>query len=153
MRLPRLNAIKFPRLSFLDALLTPTPPKESGKSGRHPYHAVSVLAGFPCCAAARELEGERFLADRAPLLPLPGCDQRTCECAYQHHADRREGPRRDEELGLPGLSIGPQKNRREKPDRRKGNGRPASTVTDYFEHATGTHRLLQLNAAGKPLGK
>ena len=54
-----------------------------------PYHAVSVLPGPVCCAAARNLAELRFLCSEAPGLPLAACDA-CCRCVYQHHGDRRE---------------------------------------------------------------
>jgi hypothetical protein len=73
--------------------------KVRGSSVRHhvvsnPFHAVSVLAPSSCCAAARDLEGKRFLSTEAPGLPLKTCTKATCTCRYAHHDDRRKGPRR-----------------------------------------------------------
>ena len=55
------------------------------------YHAVSIRPGETCCAAARQFGRMRFLAEKAPRLPLPECDQADCTCRYSHFADRREG--------------------------------------------------------------
>jgi hypothetical protein len=33
-------------------------------------------------------------------LPLRNCDSDECECHYEHHEDRRAGPRRARELGV-----------------------------------------------------
>lgn len=55
----------------------------------NPYHAVSIEPGPKPCAAVRELEGRRFLADSAPMLPLRNCSQPACKCHYQHYDDRR----------------------------------------------------------------
>jgi hypothetical protein len=56
----------------------------------NPWHAVSVLAGQPCCSAARELSGKRYLSSETPpALPLKGCVLVTCTCRYRHHDDRR----------------------------------------------------------------
>ena len=42
------------------------------------------------------MQTQRFLAVRAPALPVPGCDRKKCECRYIRHADRRApGDRRD----------------------------------------------------------
>jgi hypothetical protein len=66
----------------------------SGASMEHrrvsnPYHAVSIEAGLKACPEARRIEGRRFLATSAPMLPLAGCTLSTCQCRYQHYQDRR----------------------------------------------------------------
>lgn len=62
----------------------------------NPFHAVSVVTSYDgkACAAAKSCEGVRFLSAEAPQLPMKGCDSTTCGCRYQHHDDRRAGPRR-----------------------------------------------------------
>ena len=77
-----------------------------------PWHAVSVTTGQTCCESARGLIGRRFLAARAPRLPLPECTlAEACACKYKHHEDRRAAPRRKEEKsGLPGKNHhGPER--------------------------------------------
>ena len=68
------------------------------------FHAVSVRTGPQSCRAAKQVKEVRYLSQDAPALPLPGCEQRRqCQCRYRHHDDRREGPRRDKDVGLPGI--------------------------------------------------
>jgi hypothetical protein len=55
------------------------------------FHAVSIRPGVFACKAARELEGQRFLSNSAPRIPLPGCDASDCTCRFAHYADRRAG--------------------------------------------------------------
>jgi hypothetical protein len=55
------------------------------------YHAVSIRAGDPCCAAARQFGQLRMLSARAPALPLPSCNVATCTCRYARYSDRRSG--------------------------------------------------------------
>jgi hypothetical protein len=65
----------------------------------NPWHAVSVLSTPVCCQASQELRGRRFLSRDAPRLPLTDCPQpHSCRCAYKHHADRRGGLRRKDEI-------------------------------------------------------
>ena len=64
------------------------------------WHAVTIVAGPRCCEAARKVEGKRFLSKEAPSLPLKDCGRADCRCRYQHHDDRRKGPRRARELGV-----------------------------------------------------
>lgn len=63
------------------------------------FHAVTIIGGANCCAAARDLQDVRMLSADAPRLPLAICDQPgTCTCRFQHHNDRRAGPRRITEI-------------------------------------------------------
>lgn len=55
----------------------------------NPFHAVSIEPGMRACAEARSHEGQRYLSAAAPMLPLRGCTQATCQCRYVHHKDRR----------------------------------------------------------------
>ena len=63
--------------------------KSSSSSSR--FHAVSIRYGNNACAAARAMDGRRFLSGAAPKLPLPECDVAVCNCRFKHHADRRTG--------------------------------------------------------------
>lgn len=60
-----------------------------------PYRCVSISPQGKACAVARRLDGLRFLADKAPRLPLPGCAAERCSCVYAHYDDRRYHARRD----------------------------------------------------------
>ena len=113
------------------------------KAPSEPFHAVAVKTSGRCCAAARKLSGQRFLADEAPMLPLPGCDAASCKCSYHHFADRRIGPRRDPD--------DPKSKRRALADSRQNKGRriedrepDSESRTDYFRYAEETCRLPQL---------
>lgn len=55
------------------------------------FHGVSVRPGLHSCKPVQALTGQRFLSEEAPALPLAGCDQDACQCAYAHHRDRRDG--------------------------------------------------------------
>jgi len=93
-----------------------------------PYHAVSVrLREASACDAVRALADERFLPNEAPSLPVEGCDAAVCKCTYRHHADRRDAPRRDADVGLPGRAPmhGEQ---RSNAGRREADGHEADAV-------------------------
>lgn len=62
------------------------------------YHAVTVVAGANACAQALALKDVRLLSLEAPpRLPIVGCSNPDgCTCRFQHHTDRRAGPRRGE---------------------------------------------------------
>jgi hypothetical protein len=55
----------------------------------NPYHAVSIETGPRACEEARSRDGRRYLSSAAPMLPLRGCTQATCQCRYVHYKDRR----------------------------------------------------------------
>lgn len=64
-----------------------------------PWHAVSVKPGPGACEAALAGRAQRWLSREAPQFPLSGCDRPgRCRCTYQHHEDRRSGPRRAEDM-------------------------------------------------------
>ncbi len=64
------------------------------------FHAVSVALGDKACAAAKALEGKRFLSRQAPVLPLKDCDRTQCQCRYVHYDDRRKALRRARDIGV-----------------------------------------------------
>jgi hypothetical protein len=64
------------------------------------FHAVTIAPGQRACAAALALRKHRFLSSEAPTLPLKKCDNPRCTCRYEHHGDRRIGPRRAREMGV-----------------------------------------------------
>jgi hypothetical protein len=81
----------------------------------NPFHAVSIETGVRACAEARAREGKRFLSSTAPMLPLRGCTQPTCQCRYVHHNDRRNS--RDRRVNL----TNPHAHKMS--ERREGGGR------------------------------
>ena len=89
-------------------------PVEHSRVG-NPYHAVSIESGTKSCAAARELEGRRYLSSAAPMLPLKGCTQPKCQCRYVHYQDRRSARDRRNNFANP--------HAHKMNDRRDGGGR------------------------------
>jgi hypothetical protein len=88
----------------------------------NPFAAVSIR---PCaespCAAVVQMHHQRYLALRAPALPVAGCDRKTCGCRYIRHADRRStGDRRDSLARWGGLTPKMGKERRASSDDRRG---------------------------------
>jgi len=86
------------------------------------YHAVSMKFDSNACAAAKEMEGRRFLSSAAPRLPLPECNSLDCRCRFQHHKDRRASRDRRSPFSAAGYGGGTgsfEKERRERKDRRK----------------------------------
>lgn len=84
------------------------------------FHAVSIRTGLEACAAAKALEGQRFLSDAAPSIPLPGCDSGDCRCRFVHFSDRRAGDdRRSPYPATIGIDSGTfRREQREGSDRR-----------------------------------
>jgi hypothetical protein len=64
------------------------------------FAGVEIRMGNVICAAAKAVAGQRFLANRAPPLPLPDCDEARCRCSFVKHSDRRLDGRRWEDEGL-----------------------------------------------------
>ena len=83
------------------------------------YHAVSIRVGGKACSAAKEMQGERFLASDAPMFPLTDCDSPKCQCRFVHYKDRRaRDDRRNPYRGNVGTGTGNQK-----VEQRAGRGR------------------------------
>ena len=74
------------------------PEPETGDNNKSKFRGVQlVINGDECCAAVRALNGQRFLSDEVPTLPLPDCDYDQCVCTYQLYDDRRTDSRRKAE--------------------------------------------------------
>jgi hypothetical protein len=82
------------------------------------FGAVQIRARGGACAAARALEGQRFLAKDAPPLPLQDCTASQCSCSFTKLSDRRTEGRRLEHGGL-SASLFIASNRRTRRDRRR----------------------------------
>jgi hypothetical protein len=84
------------------------------------FHAVSIIAGPNACPQALALKGVRLLsAAEPPRLPLAGCARGAdCQCRYQHHSDRRAGPRRSDGRLRTGRIWAPGDDRRQVRGRR-----------------------------------
>jgi hypothetical protein len=82
------------------------------------FSAVQIRARSGACRPAQLLQGQRFLAKDAPLLPLPECKAPRCSCTFSKLPDRRSDGRRLEHGGL-STSFFQAVNRRMKRDRRR----------------------------------
>jgi hypothetical protein len=113
---PRHSSIKGIQVSGEDE-------SSKGVGGRHPWHAVEIVASKAACAAAQALKGKRFLSADAPLLPLPDCTlTSSCHCVYRKHADRRDDSvrRAEDDTGIRRMAPASQE-RRSKRGRRKSD--------------------------------
>ncbi len=80
----------------------------------NPFAAVTIRPGDSPCHSVLQVTHERYLAVRAPRLPLVGCDKDKCDCRYNRHSDRRApGDRRDNFSRFGGLMPNASKERRE----------------------------------------
>jgi hypothetical protein len=66
------------------------------------FAAVEIRPRNDACEAAHALEGQRFLSNQAPALPLEGCSATQCGCRFVKLSDRRDEERR---LGHEGLKA------------------------------------------------
>jgi hypothetical protein len=61
---------------------------------------VIVVLQTSSCAAAALCRNTRYLSREAPRLPLPACPTPDeCPCKFKHFQDRRNGPRRNADMG------------------------------------------------------
>ncbi len=72
------------------------------RTPRERFAAVEIHRRSGACAAARALDGQRFLANQSPALPLAGCTKTRCDCTFAKLSDRRTDDRR---WGHDGLSA------------------------------------------------
>jgi hypothetical protein len=108
----------------------PAPKRETQPSVRKAektkFHAVSIRFGNNACTAAKEIQGERFLASEAPQMPLPDCDMTDCQCRFVHYKDRRtKDDRRNPYSGTMGITTGNLKQ-----EQRTGKDRRESSRDD-----------------------
>jgi hypothetical protein len=82
------------------------------------YSCVCVSFGDKACEAVKRLRDRRFLYRDAPLLPLPGCDVKPCQCRYRHFGDRRHEDRR-QAFGTFARADNGQERRYRRTDRRR----------------------------------
>src|SRR5215831_8832433 len=70
-------------------------------TGRRPerFAGVEIRRRSGACAAAVALDGQRFLANKSPALPLAGCTKTRCDCRFVKLSDRRTDDRRWEHDG------------------------------------------------------
>jgi hypothetical protein len=70
-------------------------------AGRRPerFAGVEIRCRSGACAAAVALDGQRFLANKSPALPLAGCTKKRCDCRFVKLSDRRTDDRRWEHDG------------------------------------------------------
>jgi hypothetical protein len=65
--------------------------KKSATVKTSPYQAAGITSNNSNCAceAVKQIEGIRFLAREAPILPLQDCTSPQCTCSYARYRDRR----------------------------------------------------------------
>ena len=104
-------------------------------SDRPPFASVSIVPCEGACAAARRLEGKRFLESEAPITPLADCSCPKCRCKYVHYDDRRDWEDRRHPTGQGGGVPQDQglANRRSRPERRGADPAAGKKDVGYDE--------------------
>lgn len=81
-----------------------------------------VEMGQPGCEAAQALLGKQYPFDKAPQLPLPGCNSANCTCQFKGLKERRTWVRRQQEDRRESIRFDKDRpDRRSRKDRRRGN--------------------------------
>ena len=88
------------------------------------WRSARIRPGLTCCAMAKSLEDQVFLAREVPPLPLAYCSESSCTCHYLFEGDRRSGLDRRAELARVGAMLSGFERRRS-PGRRIDDLLPA----------------------------
>ena len=89
------------------------------------------------CHRAGKLRNVRFLSNRAPAIPLPGCDMaKECTCHFKKHNDRRQGGDRRLFGCLPDSRFFSGQDRR-RPGGRRAIGSSATSQAERCGHRDG----------------
>ncbi len=115
---------------------TKTVKRSASPAQRNPYQAVSVMSSRVACTAVGRIKDQRFLTADAPLLPLPDCSVKECNCKYAHHPDRRDKSndrRTHYSLGTKLYAQGDRPDRRANPGRRSSDYSDIEVSSDYGE--------------------
>lgn len=94
------------------------PLSKNTKTARPAHRCVIIEPGLIPCKAIHAYEGKRILMDKAPTLPVQGCDAKQCECRFQRYDDRRVGPRRTKMKAGNQIMAESNNNKRSRKDRR-----------------------------------
>ena len=85
------------------------------------FRAAEIEFEDCACDAVKALQGQRFLVSNVPRIPVPDCDQPSCQCTYSRYNDRRlwtEDRRAFYSLKTSHYIQGDNKERRKVQDRR-----------------------------------
>jgi hypothetical protein len=88
----------------------------------NPFRCVEIEPCAGACEKVKSYKNLRILMDKAPALPLHGCEQKKCACKFIRHDDRRSKERREKENAARQLikdMQGTSDHQRGGPDRRK----------------------------------
>ncbi len=110
------------RRDLVRAGSAPVIPQREVMRPANPFAAVSIRAAdTDPCKAVLAMTEMRYLAVRAPQLPVVGCDRKRCNCRFVRHADRRVtgSERRDAFARFGGLLPQTRRERRTREDRRR----------------------------------
>jgi hypothetical protein len=71
--------------------------KSSLTRDTNPFRCVEIEPCTGACERVKSYKNLRILMDKAPALPLHGCEQKKCACKFIRHNDRRSKERREKE--------------------------------------------------------
>jgi hypothetical protein len=102
-------------------------PQRAARRDSERFAGVEIRRRSGGCAAAIALDGQRFLANRSPALPLVGCTKKRCDCTFVKYSDRRTDDRRWENDGTTAALFNTAQ-RRMRADRRDTPTRSAHSL-------------------------
>jgi hypothetical protein len=87
----------------------------------NPFRCVEIEPCLGACEKVKPYKHIKILLDKAPALPLSGCDHRKCTCRFIRYNDRRNNERRDKNNPTRDAIAQLQKNDKQRtwPDRRR----------------------------------
>ena len=91
--------------------------QSAARRGAERFAGVEIRRRGASCPAAAALDGQRFLANKSPALPLAGCTKARCDCSFVKYSDRRTDDRRWESESMTGAMFNTAQ-RRKVADRR-----------------------------------
>jgi hypothetical protein len=89
------------------------------KQAPHAYKCIEIKTCLMACKAVGKYKSKRLLISESPMLPVPGCDSKECECKFLRYDDRRKGDRRSRVTTAASQIISEHSNKRVRTDRRK----------------------------------
>jgi hypothetical protein len=108
---------------------TATIARSTNQVKHYPYRSASISAEKcnSACEAVKAIQGQRFLLQDVPTIPMPECTSRNCQCGYVRYKDRRRAM--GERRALFGLNSSRHVDNGE-PERRERRGRRHSDDPD-----------------------
>lgn len=102
----------------------PATDNASANRAANSFRCVEIEPCLGACEAVKPYKRIKILLDKAPALPLHGCDHKKCECKFIRFSDRRSDERRERHASARQVIAGNEiissnKNKRTITERRK----------------------------------